>query len=63
MKYYTSKHIQKEYSGLTKDERIEVLYEALDFMQQHNSRSRFLCIAMALGYENYEGEDNTYTKN
>ncbi len=63
MKYYTSKHIQKEYSELTKDEKIKILYEAIDIMQQYNGRSRFLCIAMALGYNNFEGEGNTYTKN
>ena len=62
VKNYTSEHIQKEYSKLTKDKKIEVLYEALDFMQQHNSRSRFLCIAMAMGYENWEGDSDTYVK-
>ena len=61
-KYYTSRDIQKEYSKLTKDKKIEVLYEAIDIMQSYNGRTRFLCIAMAMGYDNYEGEDNTYTK-
>jgi len=61
-KYYTSTDIQKEYSKLTKDKKIEVLYEAIDIMQSFNGRTRFLCIAMAMGYDNYEGEDNTYTK-
>ncbi len=62
MKIYTSADIEKEYSKLTKDKKIEVLYESLDFMQQYNNRSRFLCIAMAMGYENFEGEWDTYTK-
>lgn len=61
-KYYTSKNIQDEFINLTKDEKIIVLYKALDFMQMHNNRSRFLCIAMAMGYENWEGESDTYTK-
>lgn len=60
--HYTSKNIQDQFNNLTKDEKIIVLYEALAFMQQHNSRSRFMCIAMAMGYENWEGESDTYTK-
>ncbi len=62
LKYYTSNDIQNEYSSLTKDEKIKVLYEAIDIMQGYNGRTRFLCIAMAMGYGNYEGEDNTYIK-
>jgi hypothetical protein len=62
IKNYTSEHIQTEFNNLTKDKKIEVLYEALNFMQQHNSRSRFLCIAMAMGYDNWEGDSNTYVK-
>ena len=61
-KYYTSEDIQKEFSKLTKDKKIEVLYEAIDIMQSYNGRTRFLCIAIAMGYDNYEGENNTYTK-
>jgi hypothetical protein len=62
VKNYTSKHIQDQFNNLTKDEKIIVLYEALTVMQQHNSRSRFLCIAMAMGYENWEGDSDTYVK-
>ena len=62
-KYYTAEHIQQEYSNFTKNKRIEILYDALDIMQSYNGRTKFLCIAMAMGYNNYEGEDNTYTKN
>jgi glutaredoxin-related protein len=61
-KYYTSEHVSKQYQKLTKDEKINVLYEAIDIMQQYNGRSRFLCIAMAMGYRNWEGENDTYTK-
>lgn len=46
---------------MTKDEKIKVLYEAIDIMQEYNGRSRFLCIAMAMGYDNFEGESYTYT--
>lgn len=62
IKYYTDKDVSKVFSKLTKDEKINILYEAIDITQQYNGRSRFLCIAMALGYENFEGESTTYTK-
>ena len=62
VKNYTNEHIQNEFNSLTKDKKIEVLYKALDFMQMYNGRSRFLCIAMAMGYENSEGDSDTYVK-
>lgn len=61
-KYYTSEQISNEFEKLTKDKKISVLYEAIDYMQSYNGRSRFLCIAMAMGYDNYEGRSDTYTK-
>ena len=61
-KYYTSEHINTQFSKLTKDEKIIVLYDALCIMQSHNGRTTFMCIAIALGYDNHEGENNTYTK-
>tara|TARA_R110001592_G_scaffold162601_1_gene396191 strand:+ start:2958 stop:3152 length:195 start_codon:yes stop_codon:yes gene_type:complete len=62
MENYTSEQIQTEFNNLTKDKKIEVFNGALSIMQQYNGRSKFLCIAMAMGYENWEGENNTYTK-
>lgn len=62
MKNYTSEEISKEYEALSLKEKNEVLYEAIDHMQSYNGRSRFYCIAMAMGYENIEGLSNTYTK-
>jgi len=56
-KYYTSEEISKKYAALSLKEKNEVLYEAIDHMQSYNGRSRFLCIAMAMGYDNYEGDD------
>lgn len=61
-KYYTSAQISKEFGKLTKGEKISVLYDAIGHMQGYNGRSRFLCIAMAMGYVNYEGGVDTYTK-
>ena len=61
-RYYTGEEIQAEYERLSIGEKNSILYEAIEYMQQHNSRSVFKCIAMAMGYENYEGENNTYFK-
>ncbi len=61
-KYYTSEQVSAKYAKLTKDKKIAVLFDALDYMQQFNGRSKFLCIAMAMGFDNYEGENNTYFK-
>lgn len=62
IKYYTSGHIHHEYNSLSPSHRIDTLWEALDYMQAYNGRSKILCIAMALGYDNNEGEDDTYFK-
>jgi hypothetical protein len=62
LKYYTSKEIHIEYLNLSLEGRNKILYNAIDFMQSHNGRSRFLCIAMAMGYRNDEGLDSYYYK-
>ncbi len=62
MKLYTSTEISDSYQKLTKDKKIEVLYEAIDYMQSYNGRSRFLCIAMAMGFDNREGDDISFFK-
>ena len=60
--YYSGDQIQEEFTRLPNHQKIEVLYEALDFMQQYNGRTRFMCVALAMGYENPEGEYDTYVK-
>lgn len=59
-KYYTSSQVSEAYSKLSDKQKVEVLSSALDYGLQFNGRSRFLCIAMAMGYHNTEGETNTY---
>ena len=60
--YYSTDQIHKEFINLPDHRKIEVLYEALGFMQQYNGRSRWTCITLAMGYENPEGESGTYVK-
>jgi len=61
-KYYTAEEISKKYDALSLKEKNDVLYEAIDYMQSYNGRSRFLCIAMAMGYDNLEGDNKSYFK-
>jgi len=62
MKNFTSKEIHKKYLDSSLEKRNEVLYNALCIMEQYNGRSKFLCIAMAMGYENTEGGYDTFTE-
>lgn len=61
-KYYAGNQITDKFDCLTPQQKIHILWESLDYMQAYNGRSKTLCIAMALGYDNDEGEDNTYYK-
>lgn len=62
MKYYTSEHIQSIYASLKDSEKIKILSNAIDIMNQYNGRTKFLCIAMAMGYNNHEGDNKSYYK-
>lgn len=43
-----------------KRNKVEILWDALEWMQQHNCRSRTDCLALALGYKVID--DNRYLK-
>jgi len=45
---------------LKKRNKVEILFAALEYMQQYNGRSIWYCIALAMGYETTDGE--TFTK-
>lgn len=47
------KDIYLLYEGLSKDEQINILYSAIDYMHLYNGRSKTTCIALALGYDIY----------
>ena len=53
-KLATLEDIREEYVALTMAQKVITLSRALDYMQEYNGRSRWTCIAMALGYE-YDG--------
>jgi hypothetical protein len=60
--YYTESQIIDEFNELNCEGKINILYDAIDYMQSYNGRSKINCIAMAMGYDNYEGGKDTYYK-
>jgi hypothetical protein len=46
-------NVQKKFDSLTKDKKIEVLYNALGFMSSNNSQSELNAVARAMGIDNY----------
>ena len=42
-----------KFDKLTKPKKIETLFAALGYMQQYNGRSKWDCIALALGMKPY----------
>lgn len=54
------KDIQTEFDKLSKNRKIEVLYNALGFMSSSNSQTELNAIARAMGIENYE-QDNDFS--
>lgn len=61
-KYYNEDDIRMEFNKRAKYEKIAILFNALDLMEQFNGRTKIYCIAVAMGYENIEGLYNTYIK-
>jgi len=60
--YYTDSEIYIKYNLLSDFEKTIKLYDALGYMEQYNGRSKFTCIAMAMGYLNTEGVVDKWTK-
>ena len=54
-KNFTKEEVKTKFDNLTKNKKIEILYDALSFMQQYNGRSKFDCIAAAMGFYSDDG--------
>ena len=52
--------IYKEFDKLSNESKRDVMFTALDIMQQYNGRSKSFCFYSAMGYECVEQEDGTY---
>jgi hypothetical protein len=46
---FTPREIQIKFNK--KRNKVDILMEALDYMQQYNGRSKLQCIALAMNYE------------
>lgn len=58
--YLTSEEILYNYTRLSYKKRNEILDSAIDYMQQYSGRSKILCIALAMGYDQF---NDKYYKN
>jgi hypothetical protein len=59
---YNIQELMNEFVKLSKEKQAVILSRALDYMQQYNGRRKSYCIAMGMGYENPEGESDTWIK-
>lgn len=52
--------IYKKFDKLSNESKRDVMFTALDIMQQYNGRSKMFCFYSAMGYKCVEQEDGTY---
>lgn len=62
MKTYSITDIIIKYNKLSSIQRVKILWDALDYMSQYNGRSKYVCIAYAMGYYNDENKYDVYIK-
>lgn len=60
--YFKNEDLLMEFNQLNDKQTVSVLYDALNYMEEYNGRSKFTCIMMAMGYQNTEGEKDMWTK-
>jgi hypothetical protein len=44
------------------EDKIQILFGALDYMESYNGRTQSYCICLAMGYKNDTGEFNDWYK-
>lgn len=54
--------IMPKYYELSDKEKTKILFEALDYMQEFNGRSKYDCICLALGYMYDTKQDDVWFK-
>jgi hypothetical protein len=62
IKYFTREEITKKFHSYTAKEKCHILLDALEWMSQYNGRGKLKCIALAMGYDNTEGDGDTFFK-
>lgn len=61
----TLNEVIAEYNALPSDAKILVLYNAIDWMERYNGRSKQKCIALGMGYKSNwcdETNEEKYSK-
>jgi hypothetical protein len=58
-KFYTAEELEKKFDNTTRVEKINILSQAIDYMQQYNGRTKQTCIFLAMGYD-YEEVDKFF---
>lgn len=53
--------ILAKYNKLACTKQVPILYDALEYMQQYNGRTRADCVCLAMGYR-YEFSTDDYSK-
>lgn len=61
-KFYYGEQIEEKFDKLSAIKKVAVLEVALSNMQFANWKSRIMCIAEAMGYENKLGGNADYVK-
>ena len=50
MKYHTKEWVNRKFNHLTRNEKIKILYGALNYMKIYNGRTIKECIRLSMGY-------------
>lgn len=58
----SKKEVQMHWNSKTPQEKVSILWEALDFMSQYNGRSRFDCVAYTMGFKKDSEEDDKWCR-
>ncbi len=58
----TTEQVLREFSILAYKEQVEVLFEALDYMESNNRNSKYTCICFAMGYNCVDGDTDRWRK-
>ena len=59
-KIYSHDQIMNKYVKTVMTKKIQILFNAIDIMKENNSLTKFDCVALAMGYELFETDPNTY---
>lgn len=54
---FTEQELIEKFNNLTSSQRAIILFEALDYMQQYNGRSKTTCICLAMGFKHTKSHE------